>query len=132
MTKFKYERQGSEFKLERAVNKGAQKIKRLILQHGLRVDPIKDKLDAEARNRKVDSSIILKKALEMLHEEGSFSEKLEKEYIQLIAKEVANTIESEGKLASQAIEEKVAELQKRKKITIDPEQLRQIVEQKTK
>ncbi|MDA2936584.1 hypothetical protein MYX06_05195 [Patescibacteria group bacterium AH-259-L05] len=132
MTKFKYERQTPKAQLEIAINKGAQKIKRLIKQHGLRVDPIKDNLDAEAVNRKVDSSIILKKALEMLYEEGSFSEKLEKEYIQLIAEEVANTIERGTKLASQAIEEKVAELRQKKKITIDPEQLRQIVEQKIK
>lgn len=129
MTKFSHERQNPQVIFENAVNKAVQKFKHLILEDGLRVDPtIKNKLAAEARKRKVDGSIILKKALEMLYEEGAFSEELEKEYIQLIAQEVANTIERETEQASQAIEEKVAELQ----IPIDPEQLRQIVEQKTK
>lgn len=133
MTKYKFERQTPENRLERAITNGAQKMKRLILQKELRVDPIRDKLDAAALNLadqfKVDitSSEILKRALEMLYKDGTFSDKLKEEYINLIAEETADEVAA-GKKLPIVLGEKGVEL-KQKGIEIDMEEIREKSEQ---
>lgn len=132
MTKFMFKRRKPENKRERIIETGAKKINRLITEQGLRITPyLKDKLNVLALNLadkhkvKITSSDILKKALEILYKDGVFSEKLEKEYIYLIAKEVTDTVAA-GQALYQVLGKKMCEL-KRKDIEIDSKQIEQKV-----
>lgn len=139
MTKFKFERQIPQKRLERGLNSGAQKLKRIIEKEQLRITPrVEDELEHLPSNLTeqyklnlddITSSDLLKRVLEMLYKEGTFSGKLEKEYIKLIAEEVIDMLANGTEMVSQAIGKKIVEL-KQKGIEIDQEQLRQTVEQK--
>ncbi len=129
MTKFRdkraYEQGKPENILEEAVVDGARKIKQIISEEGLKITShlegripriisgLEDKYKIE-----VDRQVLLNKALEMLNrEQGGLPEKLQKEYISLIAEEIANKVAS-GKEFYKVLGEKMVEL-KRTGVEVD-------------
>lgn len=138
MVKFKFERERPENTLKGIIETGAQKLKRLIIQENFRLDDnVKNQLDAlvldleDKHKMEINSSGILKKALEMLYNErGALPEKLEKEYVELIVKEVADAVIA-GQELYETLGKEMVEL-KRQGINIDgkkvEEKVRKIIQ----
>ena len=125
MSKLEHEQLGPERAREKVIENGAVKINRLISNESEKfriTDRVKDKLESLAqelsskRNLEINSSDILKKALEILSQEngGVFHGKeLKQEYMNLLAQEIAQMVNEQGKELYQILAEKGVELNKK-------------------
>ncbi|MCH7759203.1 hypothetical protein IID20_02515 [Patescibacteria group bacterium] len=125
MLKSKYEQPGPEKIREKVIENGAVKINRLISNETEKfriTDRVRGKLKNLSQKLsfkctiEINSSDILKKALEILSQEngGVFpSEELKQEYMNLLAQEIAQMVNEQGKELYQILAEKGVELNKR-------------------
>ena len=125
MSKLEYEQSRPEKVREKIIENGAVKINRLISNETEKfriTDRVRDKLEnlsqelSSKRNLEINSSDILKKALEILSQEngGVFPGKeLKQEYMNLLAQEIAQMVNEQGKELYQILAEKGVELNKK-------------------